>query len=77
MIQKLNFFQTKISLMSKILQLNSHNRNKFEIYKNAILNKIQNNVACLKKYAPTSRLKTTNIYIAAFFSHIQLCLPLY
>ena len=73
MIQKLNFFQTKISLTSKILQLNSHNRNKFQIYKNAILNKIQNNVACLKK----SRLKITNIYIAAFFSHIQLCLPLY
>ena len=47
---KLNFFQTKISLTSKIFQSNSHNRNKFQLCKNAILNKIQNNVASLKKY---------------------------
>ena len=72
---KLNFFQTKISLTSKIFQSSSHNRNKFELCKNAILNKIQNNVASLKKYV--LRLKIPNLYIAAFFSHIQLCLPLY
>ena len=70
---KIEFFQTKISLTSKILQLNSHNRNKNYIKMIYKIYRIQNNIASLK----TSHLKIPNIYIAAFFSHIQLCLPLY